>query len=271
MNPAGPDAEAAAAIAPLLAGCYGAIFEGVEGPDVATAQSPHFVSGRTPVEISDFNRIMVRSVAADPSDAEVDGLLAGLDGVTELSCWLPPGDHQAAIAGRFGGRGFGGGSGPGVPTMWIETAGLAAGPLPSGVTIERVVSPELSDLMVRVAVDGFGAPPQLEAPMASLFRPMVTQPAWPARAFLARLDGRAVATALGVVSGDAVGIYNVATVPDARGRGIGGAVTLAAICDGRDRGARVAVLESSEMGFPVYQRLGFTVAARYQVLTRHGG
>jgi ribosomal protein S18 acetylase RimI-like enzyme len=271
VNPPQAEGDTAAAIAPLLAACYGAILQGAASPDVVTTEGPHFVAGRTPVPLGDFNRIMVRTVTADPSEAEIDALLAELDGVPEVSCWLPPGGGQQALESRFASRGFRGGDGPGVPAMWTETADLAASPLPPGVTIERVVTPEASDLMTRVAVDGFGAPRLYEPPMADLFRPIATRPVSPVRLFLARLDGRAVATALGAVSGETVGIYNVATLPEARGRGIGGAVTLAAILDARDRGVRLAVLESSGMGLPVYQRLGFTVAARYRVLTRHIG
>ena len=58
------------------------------------------------------------------------------------------------------------------------------------------------------------------------------------------------------------GIYNVCTVPEARGRGIGGAVTGAALREAASRGLRLAVLGSSEMGYPVYRRLGFHDVSR---------
>ena len=73
---------------------------------------------------------------------------------------------------------------------------------------------------------------------------------------------------MGHVTGDLVGIYSVATVPDARGGGLGRAVTLAAMRDGATAGARHAILESSSMGLPVYSRLGFVEAGRYEVLIR---
>jgi predicted N-acetyltransferase YhbS len=53
------------------------------------------------------------------------------------------------------------------------------------------------------------------------------------------------------------GIYNVATLAEARGQGIGAALTLRPLHEAREMGYRAAVLQSSEMGYQVYQRLGF--------------
>ncbi|MCI0646188.1 MAG: GNAT family N-acetyltransferase [Chloroflexi bacterium] len=53
------------------------------------------------------------------------------------------------------------------------------------------------------------------------------------------------------------GVYGVGTIPEARGRGIGAAITLRPLLDARDQGYRYGVLFSTEMGYPVYQRLGF--------------
>ena len=51
----------------------------------------------------------------------------------------------------------------------------------------------------------------------------------------------------------------VATIPEARRRGLGGAVTGRAVEHAFDQGAELVVLESSPSGQPVYERLGFTV------------
>lgn len=66
-----------------------------------------------------------------------------------------------------------------------------------------------------------------------------------------------LATTSVLVVGDLAGIYFVATLPEARGRGIGSAVTRAAMRYAREVGATRAALQSSEIGFSVYRSLGF--------------
>ncbi len=70
--------------------------------------------------------------------------------------------------------------------------------------------------------------------------------------------GKPAATAsLLMCGGGLAGIYHVATLAEFRGRGIGAAVTMHALQYARARGATVAVLQSSAMGFSVYRSLGF--------------
>jgi GNAT superfamily N-acetyltransferase len=78
------------------------------------------------------------------------------------------------------------------------------------------------------------------------------------------LDGEPVSAATAIRSASTLGIYAVATIERARRRGIGRAVTWAAIEAGRSTwGSRIAVLQSSEMGLPVYASMGFVEVARY--------
>lgn len=75
--------------------------------------------------------------------------------------------------------------------------------------------------------------------------------------FLGFVDGKPVATTSLLRAGTLAGIYHVVTLPAFRGRGIGAAMTLAAMREGRQGGARTAVLQSSEMGESVYRSVGF--------------
>jgi ribosomal protein S18 acetylase RimI-like enzyme len=80
-----------------------------------------------------------------------------------------------------------------------------------------------------------------------------------------------VAAAALFVGAGVAGVYNVCTVPEVRGQGIGRAVTAAVLDDAVRRGLRIAVLGSSPMGYPVYRRLGFRDVSRLRSYVVAGG
>jgi len=87
------------------------------------------------------------------------------------------------------------------------------------------------------------------------------------RSFLARVEGEYVGTATAVLAGDLAGIYSVGTLAKARGRGVGRATTAAAIqAAAQDWGVQRIFLQSTEMGRPVYEALGFRTVVGYHML-----
>jgi ribosomal protein S18 acetylase RimI-like enzyme len=105
-------------------------------------------------------------------------------------------------------------------------------------------------------VEGFGLPSFAADAWVDATR-AAGIPAAPWVFVLAELDGRPVATAVLFGAARVATLFGIATVPDQRGRGIGGAVTLEALRLARERGYREAVLFATESGAPVYRRLGF--------------
>jgi GNAT superfamily N-acetyltransferase len=77
------------------------------------------------------------------------------------------------------------------------------------------------------------------------------------RAWLGWLDGEPVATSLVLYADDVASVNFIATLPEARRRGIGAAMTAATLHDARKRGCRIAALAASDMGAGVYRSLGF--------------
>jgi GNAT superfamily N-acetyltransferase len=76
-------------------------------------------------------------------------------------------------------------------------------------------------------------------------------------------DGQPAAAALALLSHGIAGLYWVGTRPDARGHGLGAAVTSAAARWAFDHGARAVILQASEQGESVYRRMGFREITRY--------
>jgi ribosomal protein S18 acetylase RimI-like enzyme len=78
------------------------------------------------------------------------------------------------------------------------------------------------------------------------------------KAFVAYLDGAPVSCAMTLVSHGVAGVFYVATVENARRRGLGDALTRMAARAGFSLGARAAWLGASEMGAELYRRIGFS-------------
>jgi GNAT superfamily N-acetyltransferase len=74
---------------------------------------------------------------------------------------------------------------------------------------------------------------------------------------VARIDGRPVATATANVVGRDAHILLVATIPEARGHGLAAACMRRVLRRAAARGATTTTLEATQMGRPVYERLGY--------------
>jgi GNAT superfamily N-acetyltransferase len=159
-----------------------------------------------------------------------------------------------------------------LPVLGMNLDGWRTEPPASGIELEWVADRATFDEASRVMFAGFGMPKAIFDAFADRFSMTAVGPAATQRIVLARSDGRAISTALGFVLDGVLGIYNVATVPDARGRGAGTAVTRAVIDDGIERGAVAAMLQSSAAGRPIYERIGFHDVGSVTVMAgRFGG
>jgi ribosomal protein S18 acetylase RimI-like enzyme len=136
-------------------------------------------------------------------------------------------------------------------------------PSASNVQVLRVETADGLAQALAVGAVGFGISAELVASVYSLEVAALDG----LRYYLARVDGRDVATAAGFTLGGATAIFSVATPPEHRGKGYGSAVTAHAVRDGFAAGAQFATLQSSAMGESVYRRLGFREFERYVLYT----
>lgn len=148
------------------------------------------------------------------------------------------------------------------PGMALD-ARLADAALPAGVTVERVTGAaaarEFADVS-GAAYATMGMPPKIALKQFANHR-FFDQPH--VATFLARIGGAPAAAAMVIVTHGVAGIYWVGTTPDARGRGLAEACTRIAGNAGFDMGAGVAALQASQMGEPIYQRMGYREITRY--------
>lgn len=170
--------------------------------------------------------------------------------------WTGPSSTPADLGDRLTQRGF----------MLEPASGMCADL--DGATTETSTDPDVRIEAVedeatlvtwcRVLCSAFGAPQAFgeafgEAAIAiGLGRDSVF------RHFLARVNGEPAATGSLFFGAGVAGIYDVATVPERRRRGLGAAVTRAAMAAAREGGCRTAILHASAAGAGLYRSLGFT-------------
>ena len=143
-----------------------------------------------------------------------------------------------------------------IPLMVLEDSSQIGAALTSDGLVIRELVPAEAHLHARVAAVGFEAP--LEAFLQLMTPSLLAIPGL--HCYFGEVAGQAVTTGLGITLGSYVAIFNIATPPAYRRRGYGAAVTARAVADGLAAGAKWAWLQSSEWGYPVYERLGFRTA-----------
>jgi len=240
-------------------------------PRTEILEVPGFFRWRTAVPHPFFNGVIVSA----PPDAEaeararetLDYFTAG--GVAAISWWLDPGVDLEPWARLLPDLGFGLESIlPGMAASLDEIPELAPvrndadgrGPR---FEIRRVERSETLRRWTEVFVTGYELPLAYAAPLFDIYDDL-HGPDSPLQSYFAYLDGEPVATASLFYAAGVAAIYDVATLPAARGRGIGAAVTLAPLLDARALGYRVGVLQASAMGLRVYERLGFRTVCQVE-------
>jgi GNAT superfamily N-acetyltransferase len=83
---------------------------------------------------------------------------------------------------------------------------------------------------------------------------------------VAEVDGDLAGVAAGAVFGATGWVGGVAVVPERRRAGLGGALTEAVLAHLEGSGVATVLLHATDLGRPVYERLGFRAEARYPSL-----
>lgn len=145
----------------------------------------------------------------------------------------------------------------GHPPFMLRPAGGAAPPPPPGLRVVEAVDEELLAHADRVLIDGF---PIGGVAHGGLLDGRLLDS--PVRVWVGLEGDQPVAVAAGHAANGVVEVAMVATLPEARGKGYGEAVTWAATM--ADPSAP-AILIASDPGRPVYERMGYLALFRFTI------
>jgi GNAT superfamily N-acetyltransferase len=229
---------------------------GFPGGTVETTDRGVRVTSGVPFHLA--NWVLRTNCPDDGVDDHIASTLRHFRGLGLPFLWAnAPGDRPAHLRERLLAAGF---HESASPAMAADLDTLPKTPLAAGLSIRPVRSAEDIAVFARTLNAGdFQASGEIERAIPGLLRPSVgeTVTELDFRCFIGYQDGAPVATSARLLSDGVVGIWGVATVPSARRRGFGAAMTVAALEDGRNLGYGVGVLLATQMGEPVYKRLGF--------------
>lgn len=179
-----------------------------------------------------------------------------------LLWWVGPTAQPADLGAYLEDRGFvRAGDTPGMAVDLMELP--EDRPLPPDLRIESVEDEQTLETWARVAAIGTGFPESIQQEFVELELGVGFDRGSRARRYLGYQAGVPVASSTMVLHAGVAGIYAVATLPSARRQGIGAAMTLRPLLEARANGYRIGTLQSSELGYPVYRRLGFRDVCRF--------
>ncbi len=153
------------------------------------------------------------------------------------------------------GQGYAGPSA--TPAMAVDLERLTSTGLPSGYEFGRLDAGSDAESWVDVLTACFKLPRRIAAVCSPLTFALDAAPDAQLQCFAVLKGDQTVATSLMYFSDGLAGIYNVATLPEERGKGLGAHATAEPLRQAQALGYRVGILQASAAGLPVYQRLGF--------------
>jgi ribosomal protein S18 acetylase RimI-like enzyme len=236
-------------------------FGGIPGATIQDQPDATLIRSRTPY--ANFNNLIDASIADDAADQRIVALLrAFAPDSLPVTWWAGPTTRPVDLMPRLERLGLARQEPEFAMALDLD-AGWTHAPLPASASLEAVEQPDQLDEWLAIMNAAYGWPDAQKTAivramyLADLSRPAVERDI---HHFLVRLGRRAVACSSLFSGGDEAFVTNIGTRPEARGRGLGSAATVATLELGRDLGRGLATLTASVDGRGVYRRLGFREA-----------
>lgn len=203
------------------------------------------------------NAVLCTQVTPAQADAKIDAMLAYLATRVHRSSWwqVLPSSAPPDLAQRLLTHGLT--PTESRPVMTLDLAALTAPPTPATLRIERVNDEAALRRWHVASAAGFESSLQDTQPYFDAYACLGFAPDAASQHYIGYVDDVAVTSATLLLAGGIAGVYDVSTIPTARRQGFGAAITTTMLHAAHQRGYRYAVLQASEEGYGVYQRLGF--------------
>ncbi len=204
-----------------------------------------------------FNGVLQARLPEDDLDARIGRVRAPFDERALPLFWMTgPSSHPEDLGEHLAAGGFID-AGP-LTGMAVDLARVRGEErAPAGLEIARVGDA----LALAQWIEAYSASFDTDASVARLFfaifASLGVEPHLPLTHYVGLLDDEPVATASLFLGAGVAGIYSIGTIPQARRRGIGAAMSLWVLREARRLGYHVAVLHAEPAGVGLYHRLGF--------------
>jgi GNAT superfamily N-acetyltransferase len=212
-----------------------------------------------------FNGVLFTHLEPNGVKETIDGLQAKIDqqGAPAL-WWIGPQSMPAQLESLLQHHGLQ--PAGEVPGMAIDLVMVENKPETiTDFAIQKVSNAAMQALWARTAAIGTGFTAVATDAMVRL-EASLTDPLYTAQhRYIGLLNGTPVATSALVLDSGVAGIYAVATIPQARGKGIGRLMTEMPLLQARQIGYRVGILQASSMGYSIYKKIGFKDVCRYRL------
>ena len=228
-----------------------------KGENSTLVETENVIWYRTPLPMIPYNTV-IKFQVTENVEAEIDEIIekcsaGGHDFAWAITPSSEPKDLNKRLEkrGLFEAEAFSG--------MGRSLANLPEVPKPpAGVEIKEVTKKEGEEEFIEFATWRWSIPEKYHNDYRDMIAPFeFGRPGSRFSAWQAWMDGKPVSKVGVHRSENSVGIYAVATRPEARRMGLAGLLTLHALHQMRDEGYELAVLHSTPMAESLYASLGF--------------
>lgn len=202
------------------------------------------------------SRILQVCLDDDEADRCIKAIRAKLTERNLFALWLvTPSSRPESLERRLAENGFS------LNRSWRSMA-ISAGHrptslMPCGLKIVEVTDDVGLKAWADVMVKNFDMDEDVQGPFSAYYAGIGIGDRSKRRYYTGHVDGMPVATAALFYGREAAGIYYVSTAKAYEGNGIGTAMTCHVLGEARNAGYRIATLNASDQGYPLYKRLGF--------------